>query len=111
MNCAGMTTDQIEARWPRLIHAMQYAAILSHSEAACALRDLHDLPRHGGGEAVAHYGGPLAVLQGALRCRAFVRTHYPLRRCRQCRRLTTAGCALCSQGCASAWFDGPGSRR
>jgi len=60
-------------RWPRLRRAMKDAAILGDTEVDAALRDYitgrdqsrPDLIRFGGGEAVVHYGGPLAVIRGA----------------------------------------------
>jgi hypothetical protein len=59
----------IRARWPRLVLLMQWVAILSWSEACAGLRDLAEHPRYGGGEAVAHFGGPHAVVQAAIRAR------------------------------------------
>jgi hypothetical protein len=93
-----MTFEDCAKRWPRLIRLMQWAAILSSSEAACALRDYRDaraaiggdhpyssmpsawqLPdliqwgedmmRWGGGEAVSHYGGPRRLIGDAVRRR------------------------------------------
>jgi hypothetical protein len=72
------TWEQMLARYPRLVRAMQWVAILSSGEAACALRDYAgarngqlpaDLTRWGGGEAVAHFGGPLQVIQRAIKTR------------------------------------------
>jgi hypothetical protein len=72
------TWEQMLARYPRLIRAMQWVACLSASEAACGLRDYAgarngqlpaDLLRYGGGEAVAHFGGPLQVIQRAIKAR------------------------------------------
>lgn len=61
----------IERRYPYLIRAMQWCAILSTGEAASAIRDYQE-GFYGAGygcEAVAHYGGPLAVIRGAIRVR------------------------------------------
>ena len=69
--------DFMVERFPRLARAMQWAAILSSSEAGCALRDYvqardgvfgdrgDDIMRWGGGEAVAHYGGPRKLIRNA----------------------------------------------
>jgi hypothetical protein len=79
--------DYMVARFPRLTKAMQWAAILSSSEAGCALRDYvrardgvyarhavyrgiehdptEDIMLYGGGEAVAHYGGPRKLVRAA----------------------------------------------
>lgn len=59
-------------RYRRLTVCAQWAAILSDGEAGCALRDYRN-GTGGGGEAVMHYGGPLAVIRGAIRCRHIVR--------------------------------------
>lgn len=76
-NDAGTETgDFLARRFPRLLNAMKGAAILCNSEATAALRDYvfardgvlcRDLIRYGGGEAVCHFGGPLAVIQAARR--------------------------------------------
>jgi hypothetical protein len=93
-------------RYPRLLLAMQYAGILSQGEAIGAIRDLADNPRYGGAEAVVHYGGPAAVIHGALRCRSFVRRGVqsgritPYRPCTECGVLTTAMDAVCSSKCS-----------
>jgi hypothetical protein len=64
---------------------MQEAAILSKSEAAAGIRDYRaardgDLPaelvRYGGGEAVTHFGGPLAVIEAAINGRRTQRRHF-----------------------------------
>ena len=61
-----MSTQEILARWPRLIKALQWTAILSTHEAASAIRAHRD---HGGNamcacEAVAHWcaGNPVSTL-------------------------------------------------
>lgn len=94
-----LTFEQCAERWPRLVKYMQWAAILSSSEAACALRDYRDaraaisgdcpyqttmprdwdmatlfqwgedIMRWGGGEAVSHYGGPRRLLSDVVRRR------------------------------------------
>jgi hypothetical protein len=65
-------------RYPRLVRAIQWTAILSSGEAGCALRDYvyardgvthSDLIRWGGGEAVCHFGGPLRVIRRAIATR------------------------------------------
>jgi hypothetical protein len=70
-------------RYPRLVRAMQWVAILSSGEAGCALRDYvyardgvthANLMRWGGGEAVSHFGGPLRVIRRAIETRAILRT-------------------------------------
>ena len=74
--------DYLRARFPRLTRAMKWAAILCDTEAGAALRDYvlardgiydRDLLRYGGGEAVCHFGGPVAVIAAAIRWRAIVR--------------------------------------
>lgn len=90
-----MTYEECAARYPRLIRKMQWVAILSSSEAACALRDYRsarealtgnspyqdatgrhcwkawgaDMLRFGGCEAVAHYGGLQKLVNRAVECR------------------------------------------
>lgn len=69
-------------RWPRLLAACSWAALLTHTEAACCLRD-YAAGRRGSGEAVDHFGGCAAVLaraaaagaprRAALRARAYLR--------------------------------------
>jgi hypothetical protein len=67
------TWEEAAARWPRLCRALSWAAILSGAESACCLRDYignrEGAHRTGGGEAVAHFGGPRAVLLAGLRAR------------------------------------------
>ena len=65
-------------RYPRLVRCMQFVACLSEGEAACAIRDwrsrsLYGLDNPLGGEAVCHFGGCLAVLLAARRCRSIIR--------------------------------------
>jgi hypothetical protein len=97
-----LTYEQCAARYPRLIRAMQWTAILSSGEAACGLRDYRDarealqgrspftgatirieddwkaygrdIMRFGGSEAVAHFGGPLRLVQRAVACRHCVKS-------------------------------------
>jgi hypothetical protein len=66
-----MTYEEIEERYPCLIRAMQWAAILSVHEARECIRAIQE--KRGSGEAVSHFGGPVAVFKAALRCR-----HYAL---------------------------------
>lgn len=69
-------------RYPRLTRAMKWVAILAHPEAGAALRDYvyardgllsSDLLTYGGGEAVCHFGGPVAVIKAAIHARKVVR--------------------------------------
>lgn len=104
--------EAILRRYPRLVRAMQYAAILSESEAIGAIRDVADEPRFGGGEAVVHYGGPAAAIAGALRCRGYVRRGVqnghiiPYRPCVTCGEMTALSDGICSSKCAA---KGPGA--
>ncbi len=66
-----MPYAQIEHRYPLLLRAMRWAAILSATEAADCVRALQE--RKLSGEAADHFGGPLAVLAAAIRCRGMVR--------------------------------------
>src|SRR5216683_622539 len=80
MHAADMPAmDYLRARFPRLTRAMKWTAILCDTEAGAALRDYvlardgvydRDLLRYGGGEAVCHFGGPVAVIEAAIRSRA-----------------------------------------
>lgn len=70
-----ISMEEAARRWPRLMRAAQWCAILSWSEAAAMLRDW---PRYRntdteriGGEAVMHFGGPRAVLQTAIESRHY----------------------------------------
>jgi hypothetical protein len=62
-----MGYEEIEKRYRRLIGAMQWASILSLYEARDCVRAIQE--RRGSGEAVMHFGGPIAVFQAAIRCR------------------------------------------
>lgn len=64
--------DVIRARFPRLIRAMRWSAILTESEAISAIQ-LWQIGDTWAGEAVNHFGGIPAVLGAAIRCRHFVR--------------------------------------
>jgi hypothetical protein len=66
-----MEYEKIIGRYPLLMRAMQWAAILSLYEAADCIRAIRE--RRGSGEAVSHFGGPVEVLKAALRCRCHVR--------------------------------------
>ena len=66
-----MSYEEIERRYPLLIAAMQWAAILSVTEAADCIRAIKE--RRGSGEAVSHFGGPVAVFNGAMRCKKWAR--------------------------------------
>jgi len=61
------TYPEIERRFPVLISAMKWAAILTPGEAADCIRAL--IEQRGSSEAVEHFGGPPAVFRAALRCR------------------------------------------
>lgn len=63
------TYEEIERRYPVLISAMKWAAILCTTEAVDCIKALQE--HRGSGEAVSHFGGPRAVLAAALRCRKF----------------------------------------
>lgn len=72
-----MTAEELGRKYPRLVRAMRWGACLTTDEAQTTLRDIRyvklgALPlgyaTNGGGEAVFHFGGPLAVLQHAVRC-------------------------------------------
>lgn len=67
----GMQYEEIERRYPLLIAAMKWAAILSTTEAVDCIRALQE--QRGSGEAVTHFGGPVAVFNGAMRCRKWAR--------------------------------------
>jgi hypothetical protein len=81
-----MTYEEIERRYPLLIESMKWAAILSTTEAADCIRALQE--HRGSGEAVDHFGGPRAVLAGALRCRRYAyqvhRSRKQAARCEYC---------------------------
>lgn len=82
-----MTHDEIARRYPRLLHAMQWVAILSDGEAIACIRDyLSGLPYSG--EAVNHFGGTKAVIDRASRQR--VRWLIADRRREETRRLVIA---------------------
>ena len=69
-----LTHEEMIRRWPRTIAAMQWTLIGTQSEACDAVSGL--LSRFGGGsEAVMHFGGAKKVLQSAIRCRKYLRTH------------------------------------
>lgn len=59
-------------KYPLLVRAMQWTAILNRSEAACAIRD-HKRGEVYGGEAVNHFGGNLKVIEQAIKNRHIVR--------------------------------------
>lgn len=70
-----LTFEECLQRYPRLVKTMQWVAILSSGEAACAIRDYRDgfKGREYGGEAVNHFGGPEAVIRAGIRSRHTVR--------------------------------------
>jgi hypothetical protein len=70
-----LTLEACRTRFPRLVRAAGWAAVLNPTEAAAAIRDYRDardgrlsadLLRWGGGEAVCHFGGPAAVVRAAI---------------------------------------------
>ena len=67
-----MPQDEAEARFPRLVRSLRFAACLNSTEAANAIV-MHRAGHQWAGEAVNHYGGVVAVLQCAVRCRQAVR--------------------------------------
>jgi hypothetical protein len=79
LNSSLPAADFLRLRYPRLIYAMRWVAILSQYEASYALRDYlytrdkvvthADLMRCGGGEAVVHFGSPREVIQRAIKSR------------------------------------------
>jgi hypothetical protein len=81
----GLAMDHLERRYPRLLRAMRDAAILSQGEAQSALYMLlqaHPTVRRSccaSCEAVAHFGGNLAVVRAAIRRRRL----FPSTRMRQ----------------------------
>ena len=66
-----MTYEEIQRRYPLLIAAMKWAAILSTTEAVDCIRAIRE--RRGSGEAVSHFGGPVAVFKGAMRCKKWAK--------------------------------------
>lgn len=71
MEGLGMDYDEIERRYPLLIAAMKWAAILCTTEAVDCIRAIKE--HRGSGEAVSHFGGPIAVFKGAMRCKKWAR--------------------------------------
>ena len=58
----------IAARYPLLLRAMRFAACLATTEATSCIQ-MHRAGHEYAGEAVNHYGGCVAVIRGAIRCR------------------------------------------
>lgn len=71
---AYLSADQCAKRWPRLLAASCWAAILTHNEAAACLRDHHQGLAYSG-EAVTHFGGCVAVLRAAIQGRRWGLQH------------------------------------
>jgi hypothetical protein len=63
-----VTSDEIKARYPRLIGGMMWVAILSEGEATACIRD-YKQGYSFSGEAVNHFGGPHVVIKAAARAR------------------------------------------
>ena len=63
-----LTIDEIHRRFPRLIEAMRWTAILSSSEAAYCIWDFKAGSAHSG-EAVNHFGGTDVVIHRAIKQR------------------------------------------
>ncbi len=61
-------------RYSRLLTAMRWVAILSHTEAAACLRDYRD-GLEWSGEAVNHFGGTRKVVERAIKTRAVLRKY------------------------------------
>ena len=82
--CRFHDLDEIGRRFPLLLRAMRWVAILSHSEAQCAIRDY----KHGwcSGEAVSHFAGamtpaaPVYLIKRAIEARHAARFVYAERR-------------------------------
>lgn len=68
-----ITIEQALARWPAPAGTCQWVAILSASEAGCALRDFSNRSS-GSCEAVDHYGVAGEVVRDASRLRRMVPT-------------------------------------
>ena len=72
-----MNEDQIKAiqkRYPHLIKAMKWAAILCEYEAIYAIRD-YKAGEDYSGEAVNHFGGIRAVINSSYKYRLIVSSH------------------------------------
>ncbi len=67
-----LTMEQCIARYPRLISAMRWVALLTPNEAGACLRDYRD-GLHWSGEAVDHFGGTRRVIERAIKSRAIAR--------------------------------------
>lgn len=67
----GRRYEEIERRYPLLIAAMKWAAILSTTEAVDCIKAIQE--ERDSGEAVQHFGGPVAVFHGAMRCRKWAK--------------------------------------
>ncbi len=93
----GRRYEEIEQRYPLLISAMQWAAILSVTEATDCIKAIQE--ERGSGEAVQHFGGPLAVFKGAMRCRKWAKLLRQDRRERAETRLHNQDCS--GQRCAA----------
>jgi hypothetical protein len=63
------------ARYPRLLRAMKWVAVLSDGEAEACLRD-YKAGLDYSGEAVNHFGGTKAVIERAIATRAYGRGGY-----------------------------------
>jgi hypothetical protein len=66
MNAQQVTLESVATRWPRLLAACQWVAILSPAEAATALYAVATGSDFGS-EAVNHFGGAHAVVNAAAR--------------------------------------------
>lgn len=96
MNDKILSNEEVSRRYPRLIRAAKWAACLCTTEAEGAIiahqtNRIHDWHFCGGSEAVAHYGGPQAVLSAAWKFRHWVPKPY-VRPCEEC---SGYGCDLC----------------
>ena len=68
------THDEVQSRYPLLVRALRWAAILTPGEATGALvGHLVNGPFSAVSEAVAHFGGSANAIRQAIRCRHVVR--------------------------------------
>jgi hypothetical protein len=70
-----LPNEEVAHRWPRLLRAMCWAACLNDAEAVSCLV-MHRAGHGFAGEAVNHYGGCVAVIRSAIRCRRAARRAY-----------------------------------
>lgn len=61
--------SEVERRYPLLLRALRWGAILTQGEAVGAVQGYLINGNHAGSEAVAHIGGAVAAIRQAWRCR------------------------------------------